>query len=89
MREPTTEKPHRMGGTHRTYEFGNGWGASVVCSGSSYGGTEGLWELAVLGPNGSLHYDNPVAEGDVRGHLEESKVDELLSEIESYGGGDK
>lgn len=38
-----------FGGRCKVYKFDNGYGASVVCSPNhSYGGSEGLWELAVL-----------------------------------------
>jgi hypothetical protein len=62
--------------------FDNGYGASVVRHNYSYGGREGLYELAVLGENGKLHYDNPVANGDVRGHLTEEEVTDLLKQIQ-------
>lgn len=64
--------------------FDNGWGASVVSHTYSYGGKQGLYELAVLDETGDLHYDNPVAAGDVRGYLSEQEVSELLVEIQQY-----
>lgn len=63
-------------------QFDNGYGASIVRHNYSYGGKEGLYELAVLDDNGKLHYDNPVANGDVRGYLKESEVTELLKQIQ-------
>jgi hypothetical protein len=63
-------------------QFDNGYGASIVSHNYSYGGKEGLYELAVLDENGKLHYDNPVANGDVRGYLNESEVTELLKQIQ-------
>jgi hypothetical protein len=63
-------------------QFGNGYGASIVRHNFSYGGKEGLYELAVLDENGKLHYDNPVANGDVRGHLTPDEVTELLKQIQ-------
>jgi hypothetical protein len=63
-------------------QFDNGYGASIVRHNYSYGGKEGLYELAVLDENGKLHYDNPVANGDVRGYLNESEVTELLKQIQ-------
>jgi hypothetical protein len=62
--------------------FDNGYGASVVSHTRSYGGNEGLYELAVLF-NDEIHYDNPVAGGDVRGYLSEEEVSELLIEIQN------
>lgn len=61
--------------------FENGFGASVVKHEFSYGGKEGLYELAVLFDN-EIHYDNPVAAGDVRGYLTEEEVTNLLIEIQ-------
>ena len=63
-------------------QFDNGYGASIVRHNYSYGSKEGLYELAVLDENGKLHYDNPVANGDVRGYLNESEVTELLKQIQ-------
>jgi hypothetical protein len=48
----------------------------------SYGGMQGLYELAVL-KDDELHYDNPVAGGDVRGYLTEKDVNSLLIQIQS------
>ena len=70
-----------MSGKRCRIHFENGWGASVVSHTFSYGGREGLYELAVLFED-ELHYDNPVAHGDVRGHLTEEEVSELLIEIQ-------
>ena len=33
---------------HRIFKFDNGYGASLACSKRTYGGDEGLWELAVI-----------------------------------------
>jgi hypothetical protein len=63
-------------------QFPNGYGASIVRHNFSYGGKEGLYELAVLGKDGELHYDNPVANGDVRGYLSEDDVTKLIKEIQ-------
>jgi hypothetical protein len=63
-------------------QFDNGYGASIVRHNYSYGGKEGLYELAVLDGNGKLHYDNPIANGNVRGYLNESEVTELLKQIQ-------
>jgi hypothetical protein len=62
--------------------FENGFGASVICHKYSYGGNDGLYELAVLDTDGYLHYDNSVANGDVCGHLTEDDVTKLLKEIQ-------
>jgi hypothetical protein len=70
------------GKTGRIY-FENGWGASVVSHTFSYGGKSGLYELAVLNSDGDLDYNNPVAQGDVRGHLTEEDVNDLLTQIQN------
>lgn len=72
---------HLNGIKSRVY-FKNGYGASVVRHESSYGGKDGLYELAVL-YNNEIHYDNPVANGDVRGYLTEEEVSELLKQIQN------
>lgn len=63
--------------------FENGWGASVVKHDYSYGGKEGLYELAVI-KDGDLHYDNPVANGDVLGYLDEDDVTNALKQIQQF-----
>ena len=65
-------------------QFDNGWGASVVCHNYSYGGKNGLYELAVLNSTGDLVYDNTVADGDVRGYLSEEEVSDLLIQIQKF-----
>jgi hypothetical protein len=72
--------PFMSGKKSRIY-FDNGYGASVVSHTFSYGGKSGLYELAVL-KDDELHYDNPIAEGDVRGFLTEDAVTELLTQIQ-------
>ena len=62
--------------------FENGYGASVVRHEYSYGGKDGLYELAVLDTEGEIHYDNSVAEGDVHGYLNEEGVTVLLKRIQ-------
>jgi hypothetical protein len=64
--------------------FDNGFGVSVVRHQFSYGGTDGLYELAVLDSSGSLHYDNVVANGDVRGHLTRNQVLVLAGIVEDF-----
>jgi len=62
--------------------FENGFGVSVIRHKYSYGGKDGLYELAVLDADGEIHYDNSVAEGDVHGYLNEEGVTELLKGIQ-------
>lgn len=70
-----------MSGKKTRIQFENGWGASVVSHNFSYGGKEGLYELAVLFED-EIHYDNPVANGDVMGYLSEEELSNLLIEIQ-------
>ena len=70
------------GGTRSILEFDNGYQASIIRHMFSYGGPEGLFELATM-IDGKLVYDNPVADGDVRGYLTEEEVIELLNELKA------
>lgn len=80
-----TEKP-RNGGIQRLYHFtGNDYGASVIQNPYSYGGRDGLWELAVIawdGDNWSICYDTPITD-DVLGYLTEEEVTETLVKIKA------
>ena len=76
----TTEGRTNNGGPQWIVTMPNGYGASVVCSAYSYGGDRGLWELAVLGPDGSIDYDTPIT-ADVLGWLAPSDVSDLLAQI--------
>lgn len=67
-------------GIQKIYKFENGRGASVICHQYSYGGEEGLYELAVLDNNGELDYTTPIT-NDVVGWLTWEEVIELLREI--------
>jgi hypothetical protein len=62
-------------------EFSNGYGASIVKGPYTYGGRDGLFELAVLGSGGEISYDTPITD-DVVGYLTEDGVSTLLAEIE-------
>lgn len=79
------ERKEREMGVQYIFTFENGYGASVVKFYGTYGFGGDLWELAVL-KNGRLHYDNPVADGDVKGYLTDEKVNNLLREIEHFKG---
>jgi hypothetical protein len=75
--------PGWVGGVQARVAFPNGYEVSVIQGPSSYGGPEGLYELAVL-KEGHLHYDNSVAKGDVRGYLSEDEVEKLIAEVEAF-----
>ena len=69
----------------KLYRFPNGAGASVIKGEYTYGGDEGLWELAVIkfvGDGYHLIYPREVCpEGDVVGWLTDEQVDEKLVQI--------
>ena len=67
------------GGEQWVFEFPNGYGASVIRNMYSYGGSVGLWEIAVLW-GGELTYDTPVT-NDVLGHQSEAQVVEVLRAV--------
>lgn len=65
--------------------FENNYGASIVKHSFSYGGKNGLYELAVISfkDDGKfdLCYSTPIT-SDVLGYLNECEIDALLKEIE-------
>ena len=71
-----------MNGKQARITFDNGYGASVVSHKFSYGGSEGLYELAVLGKDGDLTYDTPVT-NDVLGYLTDKEVTEYMEDIQA------
>lgn len=66
--------------------FPNGYGASVIIGPYSYGGREGLYELAVVkGTSAEAHalcYSTPITD-DVIGHRTPAEVTALLQDIEA------
>ena len=69
-----------ISGSQWKFRFANGYGASVINDG--YGREEGLYELAVLGPDGHLTYDTPITD-DVLGYLTRTDVADALDRIEA------
>jgi hypothetical protein len=76
-----------LGGERYEVHFGNGYGASVIRNASelgySYGGREGLWELAVLSDNNGrweITHDTTITD-DVLGWLTEEDVINTLKKI--------
>ena len=68
-----------MDGVQKLYSFTNGYGASVIKHKGSYGGDQGLWELAVL-KGEELCYNTPITD-DVLGRLNDPEVDNYLIQI--------
>lgn len=69
------------GSTQVIFKFTNGYAASIVQGPYTYGGPDGLFEMAVLDSNGNLHYDNPVTPDDVAGFLSVEEVQEKLHQL--------
>lgn len=76
------DHPNVMGGVRAKIHFANGFGASVVKTPYSYGGRNGLYELAVLDKDGQLLYDTPVT-SDVLGYLTPEEVTEYMKQVQS------
>ena len=75
-------KKHReLNGVVARITFDNGYGASVVKHEYSYGGKDGLYELAVLDKDGELTYETPIT-NDVIGYLREQDVTEVMEKIQ-------
>jgi len=83
---PQSAQDDRIG-TIKKYQFDNGYGASVACHTGSYGGDEGLFEVALTDDGGDVitSPNDPTSKWqDVKGYLTESEVDALLLEIFDY-----
>jgi hypothetical protein len=74
---------HPMGvGQQCIVQFSNGYGASIVKGEHTYGGKDGLYELAVFGQDGHITYDTPIT-NDVLGYLSEEDVEKILTDIKN------
>jgi len=71
-----------MVGKKARMDFENGYGVSVVSHTYSYGGKDGLFEVAVLGKDGNLTYDTPVT-NDVVGYLTEEDVTDVMKQVQN------
>lgn len=75
----------------KIYRFENGYGASVICTPYSYGGPQGLKEIAVIkffGPgerDWHITYDTPITD-DVLGYLTDEEVEVYLELIKGLKG---
>jgi hypothetical protein len=70
-----------MSGVRSRMMFENGFGVSVVSHTYSYGGKDGLFEVAVLDKDGDLTYNTPVT-NDVIGYLNPDEVTDIMEEIQ-------
>ena len=69
---------YRTGGQIEKFHFINGWGASVANHDGSYGGDEGLYELAEINPNGHI------VDESIKGYLTFAEVDCYLRRDASF-----
>ena len=75
-----SDEPY-MSGVRSRMMFENGYGVSVVSHTYSYGGKDGLYEIAVLDSNDEITYDTPVT-NDVIGYLNEEEVTEIMKHVQ-------
>ena len=75
--------PTGMGGILARADFDNGFDVTVVQTPYTYGGDKGLYELAVWKDH-TIHYDNPVSNGDVVGYLREEDVSDAMLVIQNF-----
>lgn len=71
---------------HAVMFFPNGWGVSVIKGFGVYGDAQQPYELAVLGgteESYDLHYDNPVAKGDVIGYQAATEINDLMQQVQA------
>ena len=78
--EQINDAPFMVGKRTRIH-FDNGYGVSVVSHTHSYGGRNGLYEVAVLDSDDNLTYDTPVT-NDVIGHLTEEDVTNVMKQVQ-------
>ena len=77
---PINDAPFMVGKKSRMH-FDNGYGVSVVSHSYSYGGRDGLYEIAVLDSEDNLTYDTPVT-NDVIGYLTEEDVTDVMKQVQ-------
>lgn len=64
------------------FDFDNGFSVSVIMGSTTFGGNDGLYELAAL-RSGQIYPYTPLG-GDVFGYLSEDDVLEYLARIEHF-----
>jgi hypothetical protein len=70
-----------MVGKKSRMHFDNGYGVSVVSHSHSYGGSKGLYEIAVLDSENNLTYNTSVT-NDVIGYLTEQDVTDVMKQVQ-------
>jgi hypothetical protein len=78
--EQLNDTPYMVGKKSRM-QFDNGYGVSVISHTHSYGGRNGLYEVAVLDSDGNLTYETPVT-NDVIGYLTEEDVTDIMKQVQ-------
>jgi hypothetical protein len=68
------------GGEQAIVQFDNYYSASIVRNDYSYGGRDGLYEIAVIGKNGEITYGTSIT-SDVLGYLNKQQVTQTLIKI--------
>ncbi len=77
---PFKPRNDSRGGVYARIDFANGYTASIIMNQYSYGGPDGLYEIAVLRGD-DVVYDTPVTD-DVIGGVEPENVTKILKQIE-------
>ena len=78
--EQINDAPFMVGKRSRMH-FDNGYGVSVVSHSYSYGGSDGLYEVAVLDSDDNLTYETPVTD-NVIGYLTEEDVTDVMKQVQ-------
>jgi|TARA_B110000196_G_C21121882_1_gene653656 hypothetical protein len=76
-------KTHGPNATQAWVKMENGYEASIVKHGGSYGNEKGLYEMGIFGPKGSM--SDPLGWDDtVKGHLTPEGVEIELKKLDSH-----
>jgi hypothetical protein len=72
----------KLNGYQREMHFENGYGLSIVSHEFSYGGKDGLFEIALLdSETREIIYNPDLGFDDVRGHLDFHEVLDIIEEV--------
>ena len=67
----------------KVLEFENGYGLSIVSNDFSYGGNNGLFEIALL-QNEDIVYNAELGFADVVGYLDFHEVSEIIERVKNF-----